>query len=116
MGSSPAQGGEDPTRSCGAIARFDGSEDQRIDVESLHRIPVRPANPPVVDAHVPDLARRERRAAVKLSIENQRAADAGAERDANGVLRADRRAVFPLTVSHRVGVVFDDRGQTGAFG
>ena len=64
-----------------------------------------------VDGRVADLARHVRRAVVQLAVEDDPAADAGADRDADGVPRAARRADPPLAEHRAVGVVVERGGQ-----
>ena len=64
-----------------------------------------------VDGRVPDLAGHVRRAVKELAVENQPAADAGADRHADDVRAAARRALPPFADGRAVRVVVERRRQ-----
>ena len=68
-----------------------------------------------IDAHLSDLAGGAGGSTEEASVEDQAAADAGAESHAHGVFATAGGAVFPFGVGHAVGVVFNDGGQAGFF-
>ena len=66
-----------------------------------------------VDAHLADFAGGVLAAAVHLAIEDEAAADAGAEGEGDDVAEAASGAIAELGPGHGVGVIFDNDGETG---
>ncbi len=66
-----------------------------------------------VDAHLADFTGGVLAATVHLAIEDEAAADAGAEGEGDDVAKAACGAVAELGPGHGVGVIFDDDGEAG---
>ena len=66
-----------------------------------------------VDAHLTDFAGGVLAAAVHLAIEDEAAADAGAEGEGDDVAEAASGAIAEFGPGHGVGVIFDDDGEAG---